>query len=466
MATTAKPTASNGSRWSRWLASGRGRRLAIGVAVGWIALVGVTIWRMQSLDGLPDVGDPFEVTEAGRPVEIPDADNAFVAYAAAKAKLGNTRNQVDDARMTLLWDSVWNNDLKPLTWSLASTDLRDDLEAKRAALEVWREGSGRRDALYHQPGLMKINTRLSLMPDTIHFAGLATLEGSRLEDAGKQDEAWDWYHAILRSSRLVGRHGGFVQRLYGERIHALAVRCILRWAADPRVGATQLRRALHDTLTADALTPPVSEAIKIDYLMAFRPVENMTDFEGMMRSSGLMIPLAGGREMGLLDRLVPWGAVRLPVQRMRLGASNELERARRAFRLLFANWLAQVDRPAGRRAPLALRKPIWIYADDPSAPAAARAVTPEFLARVLDRSEIAAMLFLDRSVQSDPPWEGGGELARERRRRSVLIVRLAAELYRRERGAAPATAGALLETILEELPEGIAAADSIPASLE
>ena len=170
--------------------------------------------------------------------------------------------------------------------------------------------------------------------------------------------------------------------------------------------------------------------------------------------------------MGLLDRLVPWGAVRLPVQRMRLGASNELERSRRAFRLLFANWLAQVDRPAGRRAPLALRKPIWIYADDPSAPAAARAVTPEFLARVLDRSEIAAMLFRRCPDPSDPPWEGEGELARERRRRSVLIVRLAAELYRREHGAAPATAGALLETVLEELPEGIAAADPIPAGLE
>ncbi len=76
------------------------------------------------------------------------------------------------------------------------------------------------------------------------------------------------------------------------------------------------------------------------------------------------------------------------------------------------------------------------------------------------------MLYLDRPVQSDPPWESEGELARERRRRSVLIVRLAAELYRREHGAAPAMAGALLGTILEELPEGIAATDPIPASWE
>ena len=464
MATTAKRTASNGSRWSRWLTSGRGRRLAIGVAIGWIALVGVTIWRMRSLDGLPDIGDPFDVTEARRPVEIPDADNAFVAYAAAKAKLGNPPNRNDDARMTLLWDAVWNNEIKPLTWSAAPTGLREYLEAKRAALRSGA-GSGRRDALYLQPGLMKSNTRLILMEDTVHFAGLATLEGSRLEDAGKLDKAWNWYHAILRSSRLVGRHGGFGQRLYGDRIHALAVRWILRWAADPRVGAVQLRRALDDTLSADSLTPSVSEGIKIDYLLCLGSVENMRSFETTMRDFGRIVPLSGGREMGLLDHVVPW-AVRLPYQRMRLSASNELERSRRAFRLLFANWLAQVDRPAGRRAPLALRKPIWIYANDASSPAAAREVTPKLLAGVLDHLQIAAMLFLERPVPSDPPWEGGGELARERRRRSVLIVRLAAELYRREHGAAPATAGALLETILEELPEGIAAADSIPASLE
>ena len=48
----------------------------------------------------------------------------------------------------------------------------------------------------------------------------------------------------------------------------------------------------------------------------------------------------------------------------------------------------------------------------------------------------------------------------------MLIVRLAAELYRREHGVAPATAGTLLGTVLEELPEGIAAADPVPAGLE
>ena len=87
MTMTAEPTASERPGGFRRLAGGPGRRLALGVAVGFIALIGGTIWKMRSLDGLPDVGDPFDVAEMRRPVEIPDADNAFVAYAAASRKL-------------------------------------------------------------------------------------------------------------------------------------------------------------------------------------------------------------------------------------------------------------------------------------------------------------------------------------------------------------------------------------------
>ena len=312
-----------------------------------------------------------------------------------------------------------------------------------------------------------IGTDLNLIQDAIVFAGMASLEGSRLEDAGARDEAWDWYRAMLRSSRLIGRHGGLVQRRWGARIHALAVRCILRWAANPCVEAGQLRQALHDTLTADALTPPVSEAIKIDYLSCIRSVEDIKNFEGTLRDFGRAVPLLGGRQAGLVDRLVPWPVVRLPIHRIRLRVSNDLERSRRAFRLLFANWLAQADRPAGRRAPLAIRRPTWIYADDPSAPAAARAMRPEFLARVLDQTELTRLLLVAPEPEpGDPPWEGQLELDRERRQRSVLIVRLAAERYRREHRAVPAKAGVLVGSVLNGLPVGIQAADPIPAGLE
>ena len=150
---------------------------------------------------------------------------------------------------------------------------------------------------------------------------------------------------------------------------------------------------------------------------------------------------------------------------MQRTAGNEVERTRRVLRLLYANWLAQADRPAGRQAPLAIRGPVWVYADDPSTPVAARAVSPESLAAALDRLEIAFLVGTNADP-GDPPWEGNGELGRERRRRSVLIVRLAAEVYRREHGEAPATAGALVGAVLKELPDGIVASDPIPAGRE
>ena len=209
------------------------RRLAIGVSLGLIALVGVTIWRMGSLDGLPDVGDPFDVAEARQPVEIPDADNAFVAYAEAHRFLGPT-NSIDQATWDLLVGSLQDDKIKPPSWSLAPAVCRKYLETQRTALQIWREGSRRRDALYHQPAQLSVDTGMDLIQDATVFAGMAALEGSRLEDAGAGDEAWDWYLAMLRCSRLIGRHGVLMQREYGARIHSLAARCILRWAADPR----------------------------------------------------------------------------------------------------------------------------------------------------------------------------------------------------------------------------------------
>ena len=131
--------------------------------------------------------------------------------------------------------------------------------------------------------------------------------------------------------------------------------------------------------------------------------------------------------------------------------TNDVERSRRATRLLFANWLAQVDRPAAKRAPVAISKPTLIYAADPTAPPAARAVAPEILDKGIDHTTLAQAMFRpeDTSFKSAPPismnpWEGDSVLAREPRRRAALIVNLASELYRRENGQAPATAGALV----------------------
>jgi hypothetical protein len=385
---------------------------------------------------------------------IPDRDNAYAAYAEARIDLSGSPAE--------FWDTFWKPQTDTLTWSKAKPDVRLFLERNRYTLEIWREGSERADALYHQPGELAFDTTLPLLQEVFLHSGMAALEGSRLEEQWAMGEAWAWYRAMLRSSRLVGRRGALVERRFGAHMHDLAAQCILRWAADPRVNIAMLRRAQGDVSAADRLTPPLSDVVKLEYLMASRELDELLTMPQE-------VPLPGGNG-GLLNRVPPALISSREIQRFRFRALNDPEKSRRALRLVFANWLAQVDRPAAERARSAKHAGLLIYEADRTAPPAARAVTPDVLSAAIDHTILARWMFrpddAERNVNYYGSWEGDGVFARERRRRSVLLVKLAAELYRREQGKPAANAGSLLDGYLKELPEGVSRGDPIPVGLD
>jgi hypothetical protein len=374
--------------------SRRGRRrfrLIVVAVTAAIAIVAANFWwRMRSLHDLPDIGDPFDVALASRPVYVPESANAYVLYSEARVlrvPLPAGASRVDFTK---------------LSWAKAGTIERDYLDANRPALEVWREGTERPDALFHQPDSLKLDSILAIVDDLRSLAMLGFLEASRLEEKGRMGEAWSWYKAMLRSSRHVGKRGVMLERVTGAYIHRNATRRIVRWAGDPRVDAALLRRALEDTLTADALTPPLSENMKLEYLMCVRDLIEL-------RVTVDEIPLPGGRQ-GLLERITSSRPLRTELQRARLHGTNDVERSRRVLNLLYANWLAQVDKPAGLRAPIAARLPFVIYAADPSAPAAARAIAPEKLIAAI-RQTLFAQEYVRPNYwksQGGAPWAGAG----------------------------------------------------------
>jgi hypothetical protein len=163
--------------------------------------------------------------------------------------------------------------------------------------------------------------------------------------------------------------------------------------------------------------------------------------------------------------------LRRGIKRTRLSLSNDDERSRRLLRLLLANWLPQVDRPESERAPVAIAGPTPIFAADPAAPVAAQVLPPHDLDLLLNESLLANSIFRPGSQQNYGQfqmsiWEKDGPLARERRRRAALIIRLAAEVYKRERGRSPANAGELMGPYLKALPEGYAPDEPIPGDAE
>jgi hypothetical protein len=422
------------------------------VFIATIAVGGLWIWGLRSLKGLPDVGDPFDLAEARRRVGVPDGENAYVDY-------------VDAARLLAPRPATLSRvDLTKLSWSDAGTNVREYVEQNGAALSKWREGTQRDGAVYNQPGQLAFDTLLPVIDHLRTLVALAGLEGSRLQEQGRMEEAWAWYRGMLRTGRHVGAHGVLIERTTGARLHTTAARRIFHWAADPRVGADLLRRALVDTLAADALTPPLSENLKLEYLMCMRDLDEL-------RVVSPDVPMPGGR-LGLLEQLVQKTGVKKQVQQIRLRGTNDIERSRRVLRLVFANWLAQVDRPAAQRGKIVTQKPTMIYATDRNAPWAARALSPEDLSAAIDDTLYAKQILRPEDSQNmgeglfglAAAWDGNGLLAQEPRRRAALVVRLAAELYRREHGGLPATAGQLVGKYLKELPEGTAPDELIPAA--
>ena len=66
--------------------TGRFWRMAGATAVALAAILSVSIWRLRSLEGIPDVGDPFDVAAALQPIPIPDDENAYLLYAEARGQ--------------------------------------------------------------------------------------------------------------------------------------------------------------------------------------------------------------------------------------------------------------------------------------------------------------------------------------------------------------------------------------------
>jgi hypothetical protein len=154
------------------------------------------------------------------------------------------------------------------------------------------------------------------------------------------------------------------------------------------------------------------------------------------------------------------GEMQLPVDlardlyQVKRGLAREPERSRRVIRSLFANWLAHVGHP-GQRKPAARARfhiakwtnSVLLYHVSPDAPADARALSPQEVARWLVTTNDAKLAFR-YGMEAWPNVR-----RREQRSYRELLVVLAGEIYRRERGAPPPSEDALVGTYLKSLPD-------------
>ncbi|HZW31493.1 MAG TPA: hypothetical protein VFF52_12350 [Isosphaeraceae bacterium] len=409
----------------------------LGLAV--VVALAMTFWWFTILRGLPDIGDPFDVA-ALRELTIPDDQNAFTFLRRAHEAL---------TPLPELPRAV-KNAAPTVDWSQADPKLRAWVEANRAALELFQQGADQSDGIWQRADMPYWQRcRDGWWRYRIFHGGLmwlALLEGGRHAESGDPAGAWDCYRAVLRMTTHLRRRGSLTLRYHANTIHTQLRQRLATWAADPRTTVPQLRRALDEALASQTSPEWDALSLKLEYLEMMRYLEQQSHSANYQAIEEHLIYHLGPIE-------VP-SDLSIYVFAGRRFLMREPERSRRVLRLLFANWLAHVEVPEPRQSRPAVRASFLIekrittlplYPVSPQAPAGARVLSP---------LDLASWLV---TINDARPWLGGflwpSVRNQERRGYRDLVVLLATELYRRERGGLPRTEEALVGTYLQVLPD-------------
>jgi hypothetical protein len=416
--------------------------LAACVAVAATAFV---VWWLNSLNGLPDIGDPFDVA-AFRAFRIPHDQNAFAFLRRAHEKLTPIR-----------CGEGLRPDAARFSWSIADPASREWAGENREALELFLQGADQLDASL-PAGEPAGNMDLG------NLTWVAFLEGSRRQESGDTAGAWDCHRAVLRMITHIRRRGGPLQRYSAKRANPTLQRRLADWAADLRTTIPQLYAALEEVLRNQPNSDWDLFAIKSGYLELMREIEQpmplriQQEIEGEWR--------IGRGDMALSPTMVDG------LESARRLLLREPERSRRVLRLLCAHYMAHLEtRELPPRKPavwawfsyLTSTNPVTkgtisvpLYPVSPGAPAGARALPPQELARWLVAT-LDARLRLVQGHSYEWPWPPDRVADRrgvaDRKAYRELVIMLATEIYRRERGTLPSSDEALVGTYLKSLPD-------------
>jgi hypothetical protein len=404
------------------------RRVTLALVIGLaVAATGLALWWLNSLNGLPDIGDPFDVAEF-RAFRIPDEQNAFTLVRRANQKVTPM----------------------PLNLNVGDPRLHDWFEANRPLVDLFIQAAECADGISGPEDV----DNWRYYPIQSNWGGMLLAmtywEGGRRADSGNMAGAWDCYRAILRMYVHLRRRERLMIRVRADLHLGELQQRLAKWAGDPRTTIPQLRRALEEVVACRPRPEWDAFTLKREYL------------DLMQFLDGPVNPPPEQNEEELTYRL---GDVELPADlRLRLHSikrqlAREPERSRRVIRLLFANWLAHVENTDPQRRRPAVRTRFYIaqrtanvalYPVSPDAPAGARALSPQEVASWLVTTNDASVAFAVAAGKG-ALWPAVRQM--EQRGYRELLVLLASELYHRERGTLPPSEDALVGTYLESLPD-------------
>src|SRR5262249_6566846 len=120
----------------RWLFKSR-QRVLTAAAVLLAMIATPPVWWATQLMGLPEIDEPVDV-QAIQSFRIPDESNAFILYRQAADRLKQLKSSRGQVGIPI-------NQLGP--WPKDDEEARSWVEENREAMEIYRQGTERPDAL-------------------------------------------------------------------------------------------------------------------------------------------------------------------------------------------------------------------------------------------------------------------------------------------------------------------------------
>ncbi len=439
------------SRSSRGGGGGGGLlRFALGLAI--VVTLALGVLRVTSLWGIPDAPEPFDVA-AYRGETIPDDQNAAVLFARALAMLGGQREREVFMHMGRRPRAALEEKPETLDW----------IEKNRPAMEMWRRGAERPDAMPINP----VVPRWGPIPVDEYYRSwlrVAGIEAGRLEHGGDLEGAWRWHRARLRAALLASRRKGVGFRRISSEFFSEVARVAGDWAKLPKVTVPMLRAAIADVEAMAPLHGTEAESLKSEYLALLDDFDDFTDPRRghpdlATRAANLPRSAFASPMAGLTSQIIPPELLRPIYSRFASFVEAEPERSRRIARMVVANWLAQADKRPADRASTISTYPLVFAEDAGSTPS----LSPPELVR---RAATAPYFAIARSGFAPPPawWYAVDQwptlYIADRQARADLILSLADRIYELEKGQPPPNVEALVGTVLPKLPDdyGLSAA--------
>lgn len=372
----------------------------------------------KSVRAFPDAPEPFDLKVSGE-IPLPQEQNAFEHFRKAAATLAPLNSMLPDQQI-----------LSGVKWSEWQPAYRNWLASNGEAVKHFHRGAECLDGVDIQPKNFSYTyTDPRIVFGQKEVVYLVALDAVRREAEADWGGAWEDYRAILQGSRHFGRHGGFMERARGAEYMIVGANGAIRWSAQPDVNARLLRVALKDVLELRSRTAPLSANLQAEYFYFGNLVELLFN-ENLAEDSGFQIaPAAAGSD---------W---------MQTGwfhnyLKGEPEISRRVARLVWKNWMSQVDKPLYQRAE-------WGRGDLFQLDLAlqtANLQSDEELHALVSRTTFA-VAYLPATRRMLPVFD------RDACRQGLLELALALQLYAREHdGSLPETLDGLRPKYLKELP--------------